>query len=100
MRKANQWWAKGKRLKNSTLLVSQPYQANPAPRLLYISGCFTKEKEKPVMGKQQVKDYLEKIDTFRSMKLGGIYPRALQEKLLDTVVRHLSCWCLGELSED
>ena len=52
------------------------------------------------MGKQQVKDYLEKIDIFRSMKLDGIYLRVLQEKLVDMVVRHLSCWCLGEVSED
>lgn len=34
------------------------------------------------------------------MKLDGIYPRVLQEKLVDTVVRHLSRWCLAEVSED
>lgn len=37
---------------------------------------------------------------FRSMKLDGVYPRVLQEKLVHTVVRYPSHFgCLGEVSE-
>lgn len=42
------------------------------------------------MGGQQVKDCLEKTNMFWSMKLDGIYPRALEEHLVNRVVRHLS----------
>lgn len=33
------------------------------------------------MAKGHIKDYLEKTNIFRSLKLDGIYPRVLQNKL-------------------
>jgi len=69
-----------------------------------ISGGIWRKEDLPLVDKDQVREYLSKLDICKSMGLDGMHQEVLRE-LVDVIVRPLSIifdrtWWLGKVPED